>query len=258
MRFSYTAVWEDTVRLLRSHASLAAALAGVFMFLPGLLVAHFLPTPQAADAQDMFRLIGEHFTENLHWMLLSGIAGMAGTLAILCLIFRGPSITVGAAIGAALGLLPFYFIANLISAVPIMIGVLLFVVPGLYLLGRLLPVAPVMVAENLRNPLAAVGRTWALTKGKGWAILGLFLLVFIAGFVLSSVIGGIIALIFRLALSDSLSAFMGLIVSTLASTILQLVLTFLYAGIYRALAGSAGAVTASVPPHAGSGPTTGI
>ena len=256
MRFSYTGAWEDAVRLMRSHASLAAALAGVFLFLPGLLVAHFLPMPQASDPQDMLRLATEHFTNNAHWMLLSGIVGMAGTLAILFLIFRAPAITVGGAIAAALALLPFYFVANLLTAIPILLGVLLFVLPGLYLLGRLLPLAPVMVAEHLRSPLTAVGRTWTLTKGRGWAVTGLFLLVFVAGFILSSVVAGIITVIIRLALNEGLADFLGLIISTAASTILQLVMIFLYAAVYRALAGTASVAGAQAQPE--SGPSSGI
>jgi hypothetical protein len=33
MKFSYSAVWNDTVALLRSHGSLLLAIAGVFIFI---------------------------------------------------------------------------------------------------------------------------------------------------------------------------------------------------------------------------------
>ena len=49
MKISYSAVWADTAALLRSHASLIATVAGVFIFLPGLLVAYFLPQPEPAS-----------------------------------------------------------------------------------------------------------------------------------------------------------------------------------------------------------------
>src|SRR6185437_17138364 len=45
MRFSYNQVWEDTLRLLRENAALLAAIAGVFLFLPALLVAVLVPPP---------------------------------------------------------------------------------------------------------------------------------------------------------------------------------------------------------------------
>ena len=251
MRFSYSAIWEDTVRLLRAHASLAVALAGVFLFLPSLLVSYLLPMPQTTDANEMIRQFGEYFSNNAGWIMLSGICGMAGTLSILMLVFRSPGIAVGGAIAAAVALLPFYFVANLIAFIPIMLGVLLFIVPGLYLLGRFLPIAPVMVAEGQRNPLSVAGRSWALTRRRGWAVVGLFLLVFVAGFILSSVVAGIIVVILRILVSGDLARLLGLIVSTAGSTILQVVLIFLYAAIYRALAARADEPAASQPGSSG-------
>ena len=235
MRISYSGIWEDTVRLVRTHASLAAALAGVFLFLPALLIGHFLPTPQATEPADLIRLFGEHFQANFHWMILSVILSLAGTLSILMLVFRGPGISVGGAIAAAFALLIPYFIAVVVTGIPIAFGLLLFLVPGLYLIARFLPLGAVMVAENLRDPVKAIGRTWALTKGHGWAILGLFVLIFVAGFVLASVIGLVIGLILNLALPEGLAAFMSLIVSTATSTALSVAMIFLYAAIYRAL-----------------------
>jgi hypothetical protein len=253
MRISYSGIWEDTVRLIRAHASLAAALAGVFLFLPALLVGHFLPMPQVTEADQMFRAFTEHFRANFHWMLLSTILSTAGTLAILILIFRGGGTSVGAAIAAAFGLLLPYFLAVVATGIPIAIGLMLFLVPGLYLIARLLPLGPVMVAEGERNPLNAIRRTWALTKGHGWAISGLFLLIFVAGFVLMAVIGGIVGLVLHLALSQGLATFVGLIVSTATSTALQVVMIFLYAAIYRALAGRTAAESAA---PAATGPAT--
>jgi hypothetical protein len=253
MRISYSGIWEDTVRLIRAHASLAAALAGVFLFLPALLIGHFLPMPQVSDPNELFRVITEHFRANIHWMLLSTILSTAGTLAILMLVFRGGATSVGAAIAAAFGLLLPYFIAVVVTGIPIAIGLLLFLVPGLYLIARLLPLGPLMVAEGERNPVDAIRRTWALTRGHGWAITGLFVLIFVAGFVLMTVVGGIVGLVLHLALPEDLANFLGLIVSTATSTALQVVMIFLYAAIYRALSGAKSAE--SVAPAA-TGPAT--
>lgn len=246
MQISYSAIWEDTVRLIRAHASLAIALAGVFLFLPGLLVGHFLPTPQATEADESIRQLGEHFRNNFHWLLLNGLLSMAGTLAILFLVLRGGATSVGTAIAAGFTLLIPYFIAAILTGIPIAIGFLLLIVPGLYLLGRFVPLAPTMVAEGIRNPLTAIGRTWRLTAGHGWAITGLFILVAVAGFILASVVAGIIAVILRIALPDDLSSFLGMVVSTAVMTALQVVIIFLYAAIYRRLAGRpAAAATAA-------------
>ena len=46
MTFSYSAVWDDTVRLLQAHGRLLAAIAGVFLFLPAVAFAIYLKPGQ--------------------------------------------------------------------------------------------------------------------------------------------------------------------------------------------------------------------
>jgi hypothetical protein len=254
MRISYSRIWEDTVRLIRAHASLAIALAGVFLFLPGLLMGHFAPMLEVTDPNLLVSAFTDYFRENFHWVLLSIILSAAGTLSILMLVFRGGATSVGAAIAAAFGLLLPYVIAVVLTGIPVAIGFMLFILPGLYLMARFLPIGPVIVADGERNPIDAIRRTWALTRGHGWAILGLFLLVGVAGLVLMTVVGGIIGLVLHIALPEGLAKFMVLIVSTTTSTALQVVLIFLYAAIYRALTGAKSAESAA--PAASAGPAT--
>jgi hypothetical protein len=239
MKFSYSAVWDDTVALLRAHAPLIAALAGVFIFLPALLVGHFLPQPEpvaGAEAGEMWRLLGEYFTVNWHWLLLQSLVNTIGTIAILILVFARQGTSVGGAISAAVLLLPFYFLASLLSGLAIGIGLLLLIVPGLYLFGRLAPLAPVVVAENRRNPIDAIARTFAVTRGKGWAVLGLVILVVIPGVIAMMVANMIFGFVFRLAAGQELGALLSLIVNSATATALTIVLLLLYAAIYRALA----------------------
>src|SRR3954467_5366360 len=109
MKFSYSDVWADLMGLLRAHASLIATVAGVFIFLPGLLLGYFAPQPEAAESLgEMRRLMVEYASLNWPWLLLNSLAGMLGAIVILLLVFVR-NITVGGAIAAALPILPFYF-----------------------------------------------------------------------------------------------------------------------------------------------------
>src|SRR5688500_2592507 len=123
MKFSYSAVWADVMNLLRAHASLIATVAGVFIFLPALLVAYFLPQPETQDFRQLGELWGEYLTLNWHWLLLNSLVAMIGAVAILLLIFAR-DVSVGGAIAAALALLPSYFLATLMSNVAIGVGML--------------------------------------------------------------------------------------------------------------------------------------
>lgn len=248
MKLSYSAVWADVIALLRSHASLIATVAGVFIFLPGLLVAYFLPQPEPGDLNRIGQLWGEYLNANWHWLILNSLIGMIGSIAILLLIFaRG--ISVGGAIAAAVALLPAYFIASVLSSAAIGIGLFLLIVPGLYLLGRLGPLNAVVVAEAHRNPIVALRRCWDLTKGHGWAILGLILIVAIAAAIVVGVLTTLLGIIFILAAGQDVGQLLALIVRTAGNAAMMILLLVLTAAIYRQMSEGRSAA-APAAPHA--------
>ncbi|HEX8572324.1 MAG TPA: hypothetical protein VF759_06200 [Allosphingosinicella sp.] len=242
MKFSYSAVWADVMALLRAHASLIATVAGVFIFLPGLLLAYFVPQPETQDLNRIGELWVEYLNSNWHWMLLNSLVGMIGSIAILLLIFAR-NISVGGAIGAALGLLPFYFLTSLLSSILIGFGFILLIIPGLYLLGRLGPINSVVVAENRRNPIDSISRCFALTKGNGWAILGLILIVAIAASIVIGIATSLLGILFVLVAGQDLGGMLVLIVKTAGSAALMALMLVLNAAIYRQI--SAGAPSAA-------------
>lgn len=235
MKFSYSAVWDDVMALVRAHGSLIATIAGVFVFLPALLLAYLIPAPQTSDPSQVWPLLREYFTANLHWFLLSGLIGMIGSVSILLLIFeRG--VTVGRAIAASLPLLPFYFLTSLGAGLIIGLGFVLLIVPGLYLIGRLAPAAVVVVAEARRNPVDAISRCFALTRGHGWAVLGLVLLVGIAAVIAVGVASALVTMVFVLILGREAATVPGLILDSAANALVGTLMLLLNAAIYRQLA----------------------
>ena len=236
MRFSYTAIWEDAVRLARAHGSLIVALAGVFLFLPALLVGHFLPRPEPAGADQFIPLMVEYGRANWHWIVLESLFNMAGTLAILFLVFGRSGTSVGGAIAAGFALLPSYFLAAVLANFAIGIGFAFLIVPGLYLVGRLAPLAALVVAEGVRNPLAALGRTVALTRGHGWAIAGLVLLIAVAGSILLLVLASLAGILVTILLPDNAARLVMLILTTASGAALSALLILVYAAVYRRLA----------------------
>lgn len=244
MTFSYSAVWDDTMQLLRRHGSLLLAVAGVFFLLPGLLVAYVFPQPTSASGEDVVALMVTYYQEHWVWLLLSSIASMIGTIALYLLLFDRQDRTVGGAIAAALPILPFYFLMSLLSGLAIGLGLSLFVLPGLYLLGRLAPASAVMVAEDKRSPFAALSGSWSLTRKRGWKVAGLLLIVVVVGYVLSFIVTAVLGSVFLLALGrDGLGGLLNLILRGAVSAVFITVLIVLLAAIYRALRGTAEPVT---------------
>jgi hypothetical protein len=239
MSFSYGAVWEDTMALARAHAPLLTAIAGVFMFLPALLFAVYLkaPEPQTPDFSQMMQQFMDWYGEVWPWLLLQALITLVGSAAMLRLVFaRG--VTVGGALLFGLTLLPFYFLMSLLTSLIVGIGLFLLIVPGLYLAGRLVPSTAVMVAENRRNPIDAVSRTFALTAGHGWAILGLVLIVVIVAAIVLGVAGTILGIVFVLLAGQEIGTLLKAVVESVFNSAFTTLLVLLYAAIYRSLAGT--------------------
>jgi hypothetical protein len=257
MIFSYNAVWEDTVKLLRRHGPLLAAIAGVFIFLPALLVAVFMPPPepQGADPARMFQLVLAFYRAAAPWFALQGLFSIVGTLAMLRLVFASRT-TVGDALIHALKLTPFYILlsilfgfavglaamliivpAALIGPIAVVLAAFVLIVPLLYLFGRIVPVPAVMVAEDRRNPIDALRRTFALTRGHGWAIVGLVFLIGLVAAVTVGVADTMAGLIFILVAGQELGRMLASVVASAMNAAFATLLVMVYAAIYRALAG---------------------
>ena len=244
MKFSSSAAWAETTAMARRNPGLIATVAGVFIFLPYMILAYLLPPPDTSDPSRVLEVIGTYFTSNLHWFLLQGVVAMVGTIAILLLVFSR-DISVGGAIGATIPILPFYFLASLVGGLIVGLGFLLLIVPGLYLWGRLAPLGPVVVAENRRNPIDAVTRTFALTRNKGWAIFFYILLVAVAAAILFAVVGALVGMILVLILGQNLGGLLATIVGAAFDAALAVLLTLVGAGIYRQLGGDRATEAAS-------------
>ena len=244
MSFSYSAVWDETVRTLRAHSTLLLAVAGVFLFLPALVAAYLAPAPQTQTLDTMVA----HYRENF-WLLFGAqLIGFIGNLALLVLVLDERRPTVGRAIIFALAMLPAYLLVSILSGFMLMIGFFLLILPFFYLIGRLAAAGPALVAEGRRNPLDIIRRSFELTKGNGWAVVGLILLVFVAFYVLMlavTLVFGSILLIVDRSTGSSVGAFLLLVLSSGVGAVFNTVLMVLAASIYRRL--SSGAQRSTAP-----------
>jgi hypothetical protein len=236
-RFSYTEVWEDAVAMLRSNAPLLSAIAGAFFFLPSLLIGYLLARPEGADTfEAMIEAFEAYYAANWHWLLLANIVNMAGAIAIYLLLLGGRGRTVGEAIGGALPILPFYFILSFLTTAAIIVGLFWLVLPGLYLLGRFAVSSPAMVAEGLRNPFDAIRRSWRMTRDKGWAVVGLIILVGFAAYLVSTAISVTLGTLILLLLGkEGLGLLLITLIASALSAAFSIVMVVLFAAIYRRL-----------------------
>jgi hypothetical protein len=123
--------------------------------------------------------------------------------------------------------------ASILAGIGILIGLILLIVPGLFLLTIWCLIVPVIVLEN-----SGVGQSFSrsqqLVKGYGWHVFGTLVLVFLLLIVTNLVIAIILSALPR----ELANAISGIVSGTLVSPFLAIVLTM---GYFRLRAAQSGA-----------------
>ena len=149
--------------------------------------------------------------------------------------------SIGETVSAATPYIWSVALASILAGIAITIGLILVIVPGLYLMTIWAVIVPVIVIEG-SGVLASFGRSHQLVRGRGWHVFATLVLVYVILLVVKLVLG----LIFS-ALPHVLGSGLSSVISgTLIAPFLALVVTLVY---YRLSAES------QVPPPPVAGAT---
>lgn len=227
MKFDMSAAWNEATRLLSANRQVLLVVAGVFFFLPSVVYTLVFNSQmagiEAAQSGDpdfgaLFQAMLRLFREYWWVMLLTTLVQWLGALSLIALLADRGRPTVGEAIRTGGKLLLPYIGAQLLFAcltgllilLPVAIGSrgsvvagsfvgLLAAVVWVYLFVKFLLVAPVVVVERQTNPVAALGRSWRLTKGNSLRLFAFVFLLAVAFIVVASVAGIVSGLLLALA-----------------------------------------------------------
>ncbi len=225
MKFDLDTAWKDTTRLLRDNFGLLAVVAGVFYFLPYIAALLWIPTysdliagriepNNPAFEGRVMAMLADYW-----WaILLLTVVQAIGFLGMLALLRRRASPTVGEALKMGARGVASYLVASLLMGFVIGIVLMVAVLPGsasglailtvigaiaaiiatLYLLTKFSIIAPVIAIDDVLNPVAALQRSWQLTKGSSVRLFFFYALLVIAYFVIASVASMLFSLLFAL------------------------------------------------------------
>jgi hypothetical protein len=129
-------------------------------------------------------------------------------------------------------------LASILAGIAITIGLILIIVPGLFLITIWAVIVPVIIIER-SGAMASFGRSRELVRGHGWHVFGTLVLVYIIMLVVNIVLGLVFSALPHV-LGDGLSS---VISGTLISPFLAIVVTLVY---YRLVGSSP---PASGAPH---------
>lgn len=260
MKFDSMRAWNEAVATLKANRDVLVALGGVFLMLPALAIMLLFAPPDMEGVKDpkvMMALFSEWF--QAHPLPLIGLSLMTtiGTLAVLAMFCNRQRPTVAEAIKlGAIALLPLVAAQLLMGmgiglaggiiiaiaaatgvgalAAVAFVGVILLMI---YAVIRSMLVTPVVVNEQTYNPVKALQRSWSLTSGNFWRLLGFFALLTIATYIVSALIGGVGRLLFTLLAGQEGGKIGGAVVASLAGAVTNLVYLASLASTHRQLGG---------------------
>jgi len=213
MKFDMSRAWNEAMAILRANGGLMAVIAGLFVFLPNLAMTMLAPAtmsgpPMEGDEtpEQMLEIMGGFYGEVGPWMLALSIIGLIGSLAMYALVTTArptvgealktgllafvPAILAQILMGVAVGV-----VGAVLIGLPFVIGlpalavltIPIFAVLLIYIIVKLTLTSPVIVIEGVRNPIAALQRSWRLTKGNSLRLFGFYFILLICIFVVMAV-----------------------------------------------------------------------
>jgi membrane-anchored glycerophosphoryl diester phosphodiesterase (GDPDase) len=180
----------NIVHIYRHHFSVVVGAAGVPFVLPAIIV--ILAWSNLIPEESQAALIVAAVLLFYIFYLFLVPAALTVVLSDICL---GNAPTLKRAFVRVLGQRRWWhlFTTAMLVALAGWLGLILLIVPGLWILVRTLFAMPIVVLEDRRNR-DAIRRSFALTKGKVLRIAGLYFLTPLVFVVLSSLIGVVVAL----------------------------------------------------------------
>ncbi len=260
MSLSITNAWNETIAFVKREGRLLFPIAFIFIALPGAILQMVMPTPAAPGQPPEAGL----------WLVMMPLAiviSLVGTLAIVHLALR-PGASVGEALqlGARrflpmLGAILLIFLAGFLLALPLFVligataqtgavpaiggvaalGMLILMLAYVFFWVRLMLITAVGAVEET-GPIRIITRSWELTRGHFWRLLGFMLLILLAAivvmFAVTAVAGIIIMLVAGPPGPDSATMYLLLVVSALIQAVISTIFAVLTARIYAQLAGT--------------------
>jgi hypothetical protein len=206
-------VVDDALRLYRSIFSRAWILAFAFsLALAGfsLVVMLNVPldgTPGTQSLQQMLSALRSPPILTMYLLVTLLTFALYGSLMALAnaVAHANTSFTLLQACATGFRRLPAIVLASLIFGVAVVLGLIVLIVPGIWLWGRLQLWIAAMFAEDA-TALGSLRSSWQITEGNWWRGSTIFsvavILIFVVSFVFS-LVGGVVAAILRLSLTDT-------------------------------------------------------
>jgi hypothetical protein len=192
MKLNLARVFADAAALWQHDRDLWLRVAGFLFFVPALALQAFLPFPDLRDLSPEAAqpLILSWVQAQGGWLFAYLVAQTFGYGVVLTLVLDPSRPPLGAAILRTLRQLPWLVLAYLAVLVLAGTGFTLFILPGLYILGRTVLTLPILIAEPARGPMGALIAAVRRSHGRGWRVLLVTMSAFSVTYLLAGTVAG--------------------------------------------------------------------
>lgn len=257
---SISAAWSETAAYVRREGQLLFPIAFLLLALPGTILQALMPQGPAGGEPEIgswawliipVMLISLFGYLTLCWLAVrrSGEAGSAFSVASSRLLpLLGAVLLL--VIALVLIAIPIVFIAGGISAAAggaetaagsVAFAAILLALLALVIATRLFLIYPVAAAERV-GPIEILRRSWNLTRGHFWKLLGFLILIVILFAVVAMAVGAVAGLLIILLAGapepGSVASFLVLLVGAVVNTLFVVFFAVLISRIYAQLAGA--------------------
>lgn len=229
-RFDFGRVASRTFGLIGRNFVPFAVLSLIFSGIPALLVMLIQPTLIAQQDPTMILIVayGAGFISYLAGLVLTAALTRASVDEL-----SGKTVAIGSALATGVALILPLIGLGLIMGIAIVFGLILLIIPGIYLALRWAVAAPVLVVER-PGVFKSMERSAKLTENHRWAILGLVVFYAIIVIVLQAIVllvvpGGAMALA---GLSQDGPPILAIILLTALQVVTSMIATVGVAAIY--------------------------
>lgn len=265
MKLDLNAAWDHAVRLIMANREVMLVLAGVFFFLPYVLFLLLVPMPEFAamagsggETNPALLAAMNGFLAEYWWaILLLALVQTVGGIAVMAVVGDPARPTVQAAMrrGAAF-LLPgvgAQLLTSLATTLVLFIAIFLGALTGsqamagtaavfalpviVWVMTRLSLSGATIAIEQVANPVAALRRSWRLTRGSGFRLVVFYVLLFAAMFVVAQVLGLVVGLVAALP-SMEVAAVVEALLSSAIYAVMIVVAYAVLASVHRQFARS--------------------
>lgn len=260
MTFDSNRAWQQATAAIRANREVLFALSGVFFLLPSLALQLLLPDavpPGGLSEEAKASFLLQHYAAAVPYMIPVTVLQALGTLALLTLLTDRRRPTAGEAIrSGATTLLPYLASQILVGLGAGVLGALALTVAALSgskaavgmvllgLLGGLLYIAvrtsltaPVIAVDGVRNPIAALSRSWQLTAGQAARIAVFYILILLVFALVMGLVQALTGIVLAVVLPAKLAGIIGVVLSAALGAGMALTMVAVIAAVHAQLAG---------------------